>query len=323
MFVRKVLTTSTIVLGLGLMAPSAQASDLVTIGTGGVTGVYFPTGGAICRLVNKNRKKHGVRCAVESTDGSIYNLNAIRAGNLDLGIAQSDWQYHAFHGTSKFEKQGAFKDLRAIFSVHPEPVTVVARADAGIKIINGLKGKRVNIGSPGSGTRATWEVLEKALGWKQSDLALASEFKPDEQSHALCGNKMDAFFWLAGHPSGNIKEAMTTCDARLVAVDGPAIKALVDKNSYYRWATIPGGMYRGNPNDTKTFGVGATFIGTAKTKDVVVYEVVKAVFGNFDTFRDLHPAFANLKKAEMVKDSLSAPLHAGAARYYKEVGLFK
>ncbi len=310
-----------VVLAFTSAPQTAKAADFVTIGTGGVTGVYYPTGGSICRLVNKNRKKHGVRCSVESTGGSIFNINAIRAGDLDMGVAQSDWQFHAYNGTSKFKDQGPFKELRAIFSVHPEPVTVVARADADVKGINDLKGKRVNIGNPGSGTRGTWEVMEKALGWQRSDLALASEFKSGEQSQALCDNKIDVFFWLVGHPSGNTKEAMTTCDARLVTVDTAPIAKLVEEKPYYRWATIPGGMYRGNPNDTKTFGVGATFVGTSKTKDSVVYEVVKAVFENFDTFKKLHPAFANLKKEEMVKDSLSAPHHAGAAKYYKEAGL--
>ncbi|MGR3518992.1 MAG: TAXI family TRAP transporter solute-binding subunit, partial [Roseovarius sp.] len=101
-----------------LMAPAAQAEEFITIGTGGVTGVYYPTGGAICRLVNKGRKDHGIRCSVESTGGSIYNIKTIRAGELEFGVAQSDWQYHAYNGTSKFSDEGAFKGLRAVFSVH-------------------------------------------------------------------------------------------------------------------------------------------------------------------------------------------------------------
>jgi len=307
----------------GVSGSTAVEKTFVTIGTGGVTGVYYPTGGSICRLVNKGRKTHGIRCSVESTGGSVFNINAIRTGELDMGVAQSDWQYHAYHGTSKFAKQGPFKELRAVFSVHPEPVTIVARKDAGVKDLLDLKGKRLNIGNPGSGTRATWEVIEKALGWKRSDLKLATEFKSAEQAQALCDNKIDAFFWLVGHPSGNTKEATTTCDAVLVSASSPAIAKLVKENSYYRWATIPGGMYRGTPNDVKTFGVGATFVTSTATPDNVIYNVVKAVFENFDTFKKLHPAFANLKKEEMVRDSLSAPLHPGAAKYYREVGLIK
>ncbi|MEH6811945.1 MAG: TAXI family TRAP transporter solute-binding subunit [Motiliproteus sp.] len=311
---------------IGLSASFAVAAGdakqrFVTIGTGGVTGVYYPTGGSICRLVNKSRKKHGIRCSVESTGGSVYNLNTIRGGELDMGVAQSDWQYHAFNGTSKFKDSGPNTKLRAVFSVHPEPFTVVARADSGIKNFDDLRGKRVNIGNPGSGQRGTMEVLMKAKGWDMKAFALASELKSSEQSSALCDNKIDAMVFTVGHPSGSIKEAATSCDSVLVTVDGPAVTKLVNDNSYYRTATIPGGMYRGNDNDTMTFGVGATFVSSTDTPDDVIYEVVKAVFENFDTFRKLHPAFANLKKEQMVKDGLSAPLHAGAAKYYKEAGL--
>ncbi len=305
-----------------LIAP-AMATDFVTIGTGGVTGVYYPTGGSICRLVNKYKKETGVRCSVESTGGSVYNINAIRAGELEMGIAQSDWQYHAYKGDSKFKKAGPFTDLRAVFSVHPEPFTVVARADAGIKNFDDLKGKRVNIGNPGSGQRGTMEVVMKAKGWTKDTFKLASELKGSEQSKALCDNKIDAMVYTVGHPSGSIKEATTTCDSVLVTVAGPVIDKLIADNDYYRAATIPGGMYKGNPDDTKTFGVGATFVTSAKVPENVVYAVVKAVFENFDTFKKLHPAFANLKKEEMIKDGLSAPLHKGALKYYKEAGLIK
>jgi len=302
----------------------AQAEQqFITIGTGGVTGVYYPTGGSICRLVNKGRKMHNIRCSVESTGGSVYNINTIKAGELDMGVAQSDWQYHAYNGTSKFKDAGPFKALRAVFSVHPEPFTVVARADSGIKNFMDLKGKRVNIGNPGSGQRGTMEVLMGALGWTNKDFALASELKASEQSKALCDNKIDAMIYTVGHPSGSIKEAVTSCDSVLVEVSGPVVDKLVADNDFYRTATIPGGMYRGNPNDTKTFGVGATFVSSTNTPANTVYEVVKSVFENFDTFKKLHPAFANLKKEEMVKDGLSAPLHDGAAKYYKEAGLIK
>ncbi len=311
--------------GLVLFFGSApvQAGDqtFVTIGTGGVTGVYYPTGGAIARLVNKGKKVHGIRATVESTGGSVYNCNAIRAGELDMGVAQSDWQYHAYHGTAKFADKGPNKDLRAVFSVHPEPFTVVARKDSGIKNFMDLKGKRVNIGNPGSGQRGTMEVVMSALGWTKADFKLASELKSAEQSKALCDNKVDAIVFTVGHPNGSIQEACTSCDSVLVNVDGPAIKKLAADNDYYRMASIPGGMYRGNPDTTTTFGVGATFISSAKVPENVIYNVVKAVFENFDQFKKLHPAFGNLKKEEMIKDGLSAPLHDGAKKYYKEAGL--
>ncbi len=321
----KKLSYGVVGIGLGVAmlgsVPALAEQQFITIGTGGVTGVYYPTGGSICRLVNKKRKEHGIRCSVESTGGSIYNLNTIRAGELDMGVAQSDWQYHAYTGSSKFSEQGPNKELRAVFSVHPEPFTVVARRDSGIKSFDDLKGKRVNIGNPGSGQRGTMEVLMQAKGWTKDDFAYASELKSAEQAKALCDNKVDAIVFTVGHPSGSIKEATTSCDTVLVAVEGPEVDALVKENDYYRKATIPGGMYSGNPDDTITFGVGATFVSSTNTSPDVVYQVVKAVFSNFQDFKKLHQAFVHLKKEEMIKDGLSAPLHDGAVRYYKEAGL--
>ncbi|WP_298908179.1 TAXI family TRAP transporter solute-binding subunit [uncultured Aliiroseovarius sp.] len=306
-----------------VMAPAAFAEEFITIGTGGVTGVYYPTGGAICRLVNKGRKDHGVRCSVESTGGSVYNINTIREGELEFGVAQSDWQYHAYNGTSKFEDAGAFEGLRAVFSVHPEPFTVVARADSGIKTFADLKGKRVNIGNPGSGQRGTMEVLLEALGWTTDDFALATELKASEQSAALCDNQIDAMVYTVGHPSGSIQEATTACDSVLVEVSGEAVDKLVADNSFYRTATIPGGMYRGNDADTATFGVGATFVSSDAVSEDAVYAVVSSVMNNIEDFKGLHPAFANLDPKEMATAGLSAPLHPGAAKYYKEAGIIE
>jgi hypothetical protein len=309
---------------LAVAAPaSAQEETFITIGTGGVTGVYYPTGGAICRLVNRDRADHGIRCGVESTAGSVFNINAVRNGELEFGVAQSDWQYHAYNGTSRFEEQGAFEGLRAVFSVHPEPFTVVARADAGIETFEDLQGKRVNVGNPGSGQRGTMEVLMEEMGWTMDDFAVASELQAAEQSQALCDNNIDAMIYTVGHPSGSIQEATTACDSVLVDVNNEATEALVEENPFYRVATIPGGMYRGNPDDTTTFGVGATFITSADVPEEVVYTVVSAVFENIDQFRSLHPAFANLDPEEMVSDGLSAPLHPGAERYYREAGLIE
>ncbi len=314
------LVAGTTAFGAG--AVSAQQT-FIAIGTGGVTGVYYPTGGAICRLVNRDRAEHGIRCGVESTGGSVFNINAIRGGELEFGVAQSDWQYHAFNGSSRFEEQGPFEDLRAVFSVHPEPFTVVARADAGIESFEDLQGMRVNVGNPGSGQRGTMEVLMAAMGWTMDDFAVASELQAAEQSQALCDNNIDAMIYTVGHPSGSIQEATTACDSVLVNVANDAVDMLVDENPFYRTATIPGGMYRGNDEDTMTFGVGATFVTSADVPEEVVYTVVSAVFENIDQFRSLHPAFANLDPAQMANDGLSAPLHPGAERYFREAGLIE
>ena len=311
------------VLAAGMLTPAAPAlaQKYITVGTGGVTGVYYPAGGAICRLVNKDRKDHGIRCSVESTGGSVYNVNTIKAGELDFGMAQSDVQYQAYHATGKFTQP--YKELRAVFSVHPEPFTVVARKEANIKRFTDFKGKRFNVGNPGSGTRSAMEELLKALGMKMSDFSLASELKADEHGPALCDNKIDGFFYGVGHPSANIQDPTTTCGAKLVPLTGPAIDKLVKAHPYYAYATIPGGLYANNPQPTQTYGVLATLVTSSKVPADIVYTITKAVFDNLDEFKKLHPAFAHLDAAHMVKDGLSAPLHEGAARYYREKGLMK
>lgn len=317
------MTSAAAGLALAAAAGFAQAQDtqFISIGTGGVTGVYYPAGGSICRLVNRGRADHGIRCGVESTGGSIFNINAVRSGELEFGVAQSDWQFHALNGTSRFEEQGPFEGLRAVFSLHPEPFTVVARADADIKNLDDLVGKRVNIGNPGSGQRGTMEVVMNAMGWTNDTFAQATELPPAEQSLALCDNNIDAIVYTVGHPSGAIQEATTACDTVLVNVDNDAIRKLVADNDYYRIATIPGGMYRGTDENVTTFGVGATFITSTNVSEDVAYEVTKAIFENIDQFKGLHPAFANLDAKEMVNDGNSAPLHAGSEKYYREAGL--
>jgi uncharacterized protein len=302
----------------------AQASEkFITIGTGGVTGVYYPTGGAICRLVNRGRKDHGVRCSVESTGGSVYNIDTLRQGGLDFAVAQSDWQYHAYRGTDiqPFIDQGAFTDLRSVFSLHTEAFTVIVRSDSGIKKFEDLVGKRVNIGNPGSGNRATMEVVMKAKGWTRDSFKTTSELKGSEQPQALCDNKIDAMIYNAGHPNGAVQEVATSCDVKIISVDGPEIDKLLVSKPYYAYTVIPKGMYAGNPTDVKTFGVKATFVSAAKVSDDIVYQVVKSVFDNLDNFKTLHPVFSNLDAKKMVTEGNTAPLHKGAERYFREKGL--
>jgi len=302
-----------------LPAPAAAQQKFVTIGTGGVTGVYYAVGGAVCRLMNKDRAKTGIRCSVESTGGSVFNANAIGTGEQEFGLAQSDVQFNAAKGEAQF-KGKAIADLRAVFSVHPEPFTVLARKEANIAKFEDFKGKRFNIGNPGSGTLASMEELLKQMGWTRADFSLAAELKADEQGTALCDNKIDGFFYGVGHPSAAIQDPTTACGAKLVPLTGSAVDALVAAHPYYAKVSIPGGMYANNPNPTPTYGVLATMMTSAKVPDQVVYDLVKAVFENFDEFKKLHPAFANLDPRHMVKDGLSAPLHPGAIKYYKEKG---
>ncbi len=300
-------------------SPALAQQKFVTVGTGGVTGVYYAVGGAVCRLMNKDRATTGIRCSVESTGGSVFNVNAIKSGELEFGLSQSDVQFNASKGQAQF-KDKADADLRAVFSVHPEPFTVLARKEAGVTKFDDFKGKRFNVGNPGSGTRASMEQLLGKLGWKLSDFSLAAELKADEQGTALCDNKIDGFYYGVGHPSAAIQDPTTACGAKLVSLTGPAVDALLKEYPYYAKATIPGGMYANNPNPTETYGVLATVVTSAKVPEATVYAMTKAVFENFEEFKKLHPAFANLDPKKMIKDGLSAPLHTGAAKYYKEKG---
>ncbi|WP_445680730.1 TAXI family TRAP transporter solute-binding subunit [Radicibacter daui] len=317
----KSITTLLFAAATAVVVPQAShaADKFVTIGTGGVTGVYYAVGGAVCRLMNQSRSTTHIRCSTESTGGSVFNVNAIQTGDLDFGLAQSDVQYQAYNGTGNFDGK-AFKGLRAVFAVHPEPFTVLARPDVGVSKFEDFKGKRFNVGNPGSGTRASMEELLKQMGWSLSDFSLAGELKADEQGTALCDNKIDGFFYGVGHPSAAIQSPTTACGAKLISLTGPAVDALVAAHPYYSKATIPGGMYAGTPDPTETYGVRATVVTSSETPDDVVYNLVKAVFENFDDFKKLHPAFANLDPKEMVKAGLSAPLHPGAVKYYKEKG---
>lgn len=303
-----------------LGATTAAAETFVTIGTGGQTGVYYVVGQSVCRLLNRNSAEHGIRCNAPSSGGSVANVNAIRGGEMNMGVVQSDIQYKSYEGIQSFESEGPFSDMRALFALHGEPLTIVARNDANIAGVKDLKGKRVNIGNPGSGQRDTMDVVMQALGWTVDDFALASALDAAEQAAALGDNNIDAMVYVVGHPNGSIQEATTTVDANLVSVSGPEIDQLISEHPYYAKAIIPGGLYRGNDADTETFGVRATLVASTATDDETVYQTVKAVFENFDRFKRLHPAFATLKEEEMIKDGLSAPLHEGAIRYYKERG---
>ncbi|MBR0573132.1 MULTISPECIES: TAXI family TRAP transporter solute-binding subunit [Pasteurellaceae] len=319
----KKLLKISLVAGLAMSAISVQADEkFVTIGTGGQTGVYYVVGQSVCKLVNRTTAKTNVKCNAPSTGGSVANLNAIAGNQMQMGIAQSDWQFHAYNGTSSFKGKKNDK-LRAVFSIHPEPFTVMARDDSGVQSFDDLKNKRVNVGDPGSGTRATMKVVLDAKGWTEKEFKVASELKASEMASVMCDNNLDAITYNVGHPNGALKEAAASCDAHLVPVTGKAIDKLIADNAYYAKATIPGGLYKGSDKPVDTFGVYATLVTSTDVDADSVYAVVKAVFDNFDRFKRLHPAFANLKEQDMIKNALSAPLHEGAVRYYKERGWLK
>ncbi len=297
----------------------AFTAEFITIGTGSVTGTYYPTGGAVCRLVNKYKKETKIRCSVESTGGSVYNINTIKNGELDFGIAQSDVVYQAAEGQKKFEGK-AVKKLRSVMAIYPELFTLVTRKEAGIKDIMDVKGKRINLGNPGSGNEATALALFNALNIKKSDLGFAGVLKAGEAPDALRDNKIDGYFYMVGHPTANIKDASNSVDIAITPIKNEKVDAFVKANPYFAKADVPAGLYKGVDTPVSTFGVKAVLVTSTDVSEKAVYTLVKAILENFDDFKKLHPAYANITK-ESLLDGLSAPLHEGAKKYFKEAGL--
>lgn len=323
MFARTVIASFCFTLITVFAGQSFAADKFVTIGTANELGVYYPAGGAICRLIKRGIKEHGIHCFVQATSGSVYNLKSLQKGELDMALAQSDWINSARSGTGEFAGAGANKKLRTVFSLHTEAFTVLARADSNIKTTRDLQGKKIGMGSDGSGMRATAEEFLKAEGWSKSSFAALREMAPSDQGKALCSGEVDAVFFTTGHPNGRTQETTHKCGTRLIPVSGPEIDKLLKDKPYYQRVTLPAGMYPGTKDPVQTFGVKAALVTTAKADDEVVYEAVKAVFDNLDNFKTLHPVFASLDKQRMVTEGIIAPLHPGAVRYYRETGLIK
>ncbi|GAB2182743.1 TAXI family TRAP transporter solute-binding subunit [Roseibium sp. LAB1] len=316
-----------VLLGAGLVvlsgafaAVKADDQHFITIGTGGVTGVYYPSGGATCKIVNMTRADHGVRCSVETTLGSIANIEKIHSGEIDFGYVQSDWQHHAFLGTSAFQENGPFEDLRSIFSLHAEVATIVVREESPYREFDDLKEAKINIGSKGSGSAASWNALISRLGWTQKDQEGLEELKTSALAEALCSGRIDAYFELIGHPAALIEETQERCDIRLIGIDGEAVDKLLAEFPYYMPADIPAGLY-GLAEPAESFGVIATFVTSAKMPEAIVKTLVEAVFENFDSFKRLHPALGRLTEKDMVAYKMPAPLHPGALTYFREKGL--
>lgn len=302
-------------------AATAVAQErFVTIGTGGQTGVYYTAGQSVCRFLNRAEVQPAIKCNAPSTAGSVTNIVSLENGEYEFGFIQSDHQHKALNGLAPFDKKGPIEELRAVFSLQTEILTVVARSDSGIESFDDLKGKRVNIGVPGSGSRDTFDEVMKAKGWSNADFALAGELKPAEMASALGDNNLDVITYVVGHPSGAIQEALTNVDAKLIPVSGPEIDAFLQQADYYTAAQIPAGLYPGVDGAVPSIGGKAVLATTSKTDPEIVYQLVKAVFDNLDRFKRLHPAFADLEAKDMIRVGLTAPLHEGAKRFYQEKG---
>lgn len=303
---------------LPLVAFPVPAQEIL-IGTGSRSGVYFQVGRSICRLVNRNLAE--TRCTPLETAGSVSNLANVEGGSLEIGIVQSDIQHHAIHRSGPYQFVDTPHDnLRSLFSLYTEPFNLIARKDSGISGLDDLLGRRVNIGNTGSGQRATMEVVMRAKGWSSDNFQLASELPASQHSMALCHNRVQAIVYMVGHPNPSISQALRLCDASLVDVAGAEIDRLVSEHPFYAHTSIPADTYPGVDKPVKTFGTLATVISSTDIDEQLVYEVIKSIFENFDRFKRMHKAFHGLEPEEMISKGLAAPLHEGAARYYRERG---
>lgn len=293
----------------------------VTIGTGGITGVYYPVGGALCASINRARPSHGVRCSVQPSAGSVANIEDIRAGRRQFAIVQSDVHFSAYKGSGSFKERGPFTKLRSVFSLYPESLTIVTNPSSGIQGFEDLKGKRVNVGPTGSGVRATLDAMMGKVGWSYSQFAEATDIAQPKLPASLCARQVDAIVYLAGHPNSAVQEVTNSCPSTIIPVSGDSVNKLVAENPYYGHAVVPGGYYRNNDTDVKTFGVLATVVTSEDVPADVVYTMVREVFEDLPAVQKMHMALSRLNKTSMVHAGLTAPLHEGAVRYYREIGL--
>ena len=317
----KFLTASLVALSLAACSPSDEGSktQFITIGTGGVTGTYYPTGGAICRLMNKQRSTTGIRCSVESTGGSVYNVNTIQAGELDFGISQSDTAYQALNGEGKFSGR-AVTGLRSVIAIYPELLAFVVRKDANIKSLADMRGKKINVDIPGSGTRMTTDIVLDAEGILHSQLALANELKSSEGPTLLKDRKIDGYFGMFGHPTANIKDASNSVAIDLVPIAGPKIDQLVAQYPYYAKGSISSSYYKGIEKDVPSIGVKAVLVTLDSTPDNVVEAITNTILNNFDDFKRLHPAYKTITKQSLL-DGLAVPQHPAAAKIFSDAGI--
>ncbi|WP_220718050.1 TAXI family TRAP transporter solute-binding subunit [Agarivorans litoreus] len=305
---------------LAINANLAHSNEYLFVGTGNVSGVYYPTGNALCRLLEQSNEHRKLSCTAESSGGSSDNIKALKAGDIDLAIVQSDVHWQAYQGAGEFTEQGAYSELRSLLSLYSEALTVLVNADLRISQIDDLKSHAINLGPVGSGQYSTMQVVMQQLNWQESDFSKITNLKPDEQSRALCGNKTDAIIYVVGHPNTSITRATTMCESNLLSLSKKTIMALAEKYEYFSPVTIKGGTYHGNPNDVSSIGVSATLVADKQLSEQTVYNFVAAIFENLNTLRSLHPALSELNVEQMINTNLSAPLHPGALRYYREQG---
>lgn len=299
----------------------STADRFLVIATGGETGVYYPVGQEICKRLNADRVDHGLRCSARATAGSYYNIEALRRGEAEYAIVQSDWQHYAVRGAGGPQPLAAFPSLRAIMALHPEVLTVVVRQDAKIRTLSDLEGKRVNLGLPGSGQRESIRLVFESMGQEIERLVIPMQFPPESQAEALCEGSADALVYLAGQPNASIGEALARCETMMLPIAGELIDRFTRQNPYYAAITIPANTYPGQTRSVRSVGLRATLVTTTRESDEAVYRMASAILGDFDGFKSAHRALAGVEREDVLSAGLTAPLHRGVERYMREAAM--
>jgi len=304
------------------VATSKLTTQLV-LGTGSVKGVYFPIGGVICRLLNRHKSLHRLRCLLESTGGSIYNLRELRKGNFDLVVSQSDWQYHAYNGTSTFSDDGANEQLRAVFALEADPIALIVNAASDIASFDDLQDRTVSFGYARSLQHRIMNDFLEAKGWSDDNFKEVRRMSDTKQIGALCDQNVEAILLLMSSLNDYLRNVDEACQLRMIPITGPEVEKIIQEKPYYRTGVIPREMYLDSVDDVQSFGLGATFVALESTSPKAIYHVVKEIVENFKDFQSLHPSLGTLQKKELPYAGISVPLHPGAIRYYKEARLLK
>jgi TRAP transporter TAXI family solute receptor len=314
-----------LLLALGVLGAAAgvraQEPYPLSIATGSVTGIYYQIGAAICRLLQDHPPAVPITCATDGSQGSVANLAGLRLGQAPFAVVQADVLHDAVSGTGVFASQRSDGGARALFSPVPETFAVLTRGDSRVQSVADLRGRRVSVGAPASGSEATFRRLLAARGWSPATFAELAEVQNSLQAVALCRGLVDAAAFVAANPAPVLQEATFACDARFVPLDPEFARSLAERYPYYVPAVVPGGLYPNNPAPVPTVGVRAVVVASAGTPDAVVHAVTRTVFENLAEFRTLHLAFAAVEAEDMLRHCLFAPVHPGAARYYREAGL--
>ena len=305
-------------------AGTVEAKDkFVALGTGSPSGTYAPVGSGICDMVNEGRATTGVRCIAYNTGGSVYNIQAITSGELEMGITRSDLAYQSYEGIDSFKAIGPNKDIRAITTLYAMPIAVIVKRDSDIKEFKDLLGKRINIGNKGSGKRPVAELILSEMGWQKGEFSAVLEMTTKQMGKAFCDGNVDILIEGLGNPSKFYEQMIGECGGKFLDVP----KAVVDKIRrnfpYFAALDIPGGIYSDTPNPVGTFGFKATLVTKASLSADTAYDVTAAVFDAFEKFQEKHPSLKLADPISMVNNGIFIPLHPGAERYLRERGYLK